>query len=241
MSSQKPNPRSWRPPSNLRQRSRTEGSPLSPSVVRCRPTERLASPAPATCLRELAMAHNGRIVATAARSPSPPARDGGRYELVAHALERWATAVLTVVDCQSDPRTIDLWGRVAGASSSTLRVWCSAAGCGTKASLDFARMLRAITSAHPHETWDPCNVLDVVDRRTLDGLMARSGFSHVPPAAPDADTLLAGHRFDLHPRAGEVIRRRLAARSNNHGPLAARGRVAKHAHTHGLRSIGSSY
>lgn len=101
---------------------------------------------------------------------------GGRRPPIAHAAERWARLVTAILDCPYDPRTLEQWGEVAGVARGTLRAWCRAARLPAKASLDFARLLRAVSHARDSN----CNVhdvLDVVDERTLKRLCARGGLN----------------------------------------------------------------
>lgn len=93
-----------------------------------------------------------------------------------HAAERWAAIVLAVLDLPCDPRTLESWGRAVGAGRGTLRCWCRAAHLAPKASLDFARLLRAVVRSQDGG-WDPYNILDVVDSRTLKGLLRRGGLA----------------------------------------------------------------
>ena len=96
-----------------------------------------------------------------------------------HAAQRWANAVFGVIDSETDPTTIAAWGHGVGAGRGTLRVWCRAAKVSAKASLDFARVLRAVVVARECG-WDPQNLLDIVDERTLRKLLTRSGFEGSP-------------------------------------------------------------
>lgn len=58
-------------------------------------------------------------------------------------LSRWVDAIVAVIDTESDPRTVDCWANLVGASPSALRAWCDVAEIGAKRSLDLARVLRA--------------------------------------------------------------------------------------------------
>ena len=81
-----------------------------------------------------------------------------------HAAARWAHAVVGILGAPTDPTTVAAWGRRIGVSNGALRGWCRAARVRGKASLDFARMLRAVVQAGKRG-WDPQNLLDVVDDR----------------------------------------------------------------------------
>lgn len=101
--------------------------------------------------------------ADASKSPEP------------HAAARWARAVIPIIDSPRDPRTIAVWGRVVAASPGALRNWCRTVGLSPRRSLVFARLLRAVWLRR--EGHKPENLLDVVDRRTLDGLLRLAGFN----------------------------------------------------------------
>jgi hypothetical protein len=100
--------------------------------------------------------------------------DAGDILLEAHAAARWARAIVPIIDCPGDPKTIALWGRWIAVSSGALRNWCRTAGVPARRSLIFGRLLRAVhlSDGGRHK---PENVLDVVDRRTLVALLRSSG------------------------------------------------------------------
>jgi CheY-like chemotaxis protein len=106
--------------------------------------------------------------ALTARSGEAP-----RYE--AHAAARWARMLVAVIPSPRDPRTIADWSRVVFASPGALRNWCRMAGTTPRRSLVFARLLRAVALADGERK--PENLLDVVDRRTLVGLLRLAGLN----------------------------------------------------------------
>ena len=120
-----------------------------------------------------------------ARAGSPPQQDQ-------NAASRWASLIIRAIDCPNDPRNLTAWGRFVGASVPTLRARCAAIDTSTKASLDFARLLRVIVIANG-STWDPSVQLDVHDLRTLRRLLNDGGIARLPAgvAAPPL-----GHFFD---------------------------------------------
>jgi hypothetical protein len=98
----------------------------------------------------------------------------GRMRPVSHAAARWAQSVVRVLDCPFDPKTLALWAQAVGVSEGALRDRCRAARCRPKQSLDFARLLRAVTQSQ-RRGWDPFNLLDIVNQRTMKNLMSRGG------------------------------------------------------------------
>ena len=96
--------------------------------------------------------------------------------LVPHAADRWAKAVTGILDCPFDPKTVAMWGKAIGVSEGTLRDWCRVAHCRPKSSLDFARLLRAIVQSQERD-WDPFNLLDVANERTMRNLLQRGGLA----------------------------------------------------------------
>jgi len=94
--------------------------------------------------------------------------------LVSHAADRWAKAVAGILDCPFDPKTVAMWGKAIGVSEGTLRDWCRVARCRPKSSLDCGRLLRAIVQSQEHD-WDPFNLLDVANERTMRNLLQRGG------------------------------------------------------------------
>jgi hypothetical protein len=93
-----------------------------------------------------------------------------------YAAERWASAILKVVISSEDPKTIEHWGRLAGASRGTVITWCRAAHVSPRRSLELARLLRALrlTGGRPADLQD---VMDIVEPRTIKRLVARAGIS----------------------------------------------------------------
>jgi hypothetical protein len=110
------------------------------------------------------------------------------------AQERWARAVVAALDSPQDPRTVALWARLAGASESTLRACCQRARSRAKASLDLARVLRALRKASV-QPMEPLDALDVSDPRTLDCLLRKAGLAGLPATLWCARQVLARQRF----------------------------------------------
>lgn len=93
-----------------------------------------------------------------------------------HAAQRWSAVVVAATDATADPRTLEMWAHCAGVSVGALRTWCRAAQTSARASLYFTRMLRALVHS-PNGEWDPFDVLDIVDDRTLQAFLLRCGFA----------------------------------------------------------------
>jgi hypothetical protein len=101
-------------------------------------------------------------------------------EYVAHASERWARAVVAARQCPHDPTTLRAWGSFIGVSRGALRAWCAVANQPAKASLDLARLIRALTIANRTGEWAPADLLDIVDQRTIRNLLVKGGLSKRP-------------------------------------------------------------
>jgi hypothetical protein len=132
---------------------------------------------------------------------------------VPHAAERWAQAVTGIMECPSDPKTVGMWAKAIGVGEGTLRDWCRAAHCRPKPSLDCARLLRAIVQAQAHG-WDPFNLLDVVNERTMKNLLQRGGMSELlsteAPLTPR--DFVAAQRYITDAAALEALKAAVDAR-----------------------------
>jgi ActR/RegA family two-component response regulator len=129
----------------------------------------------------------------------------------AHALERWARAVVGATMTERDPRTLQEWGRSIGVSVGGLRSWCYTAGIQARQSLIFARLLRAsLIGAWRHERLE--NLLDVVDRRTLQKMLAMSGAVETDwnNGAHSVEQYLTRQTIVTNPNALREVRRDLA-------------------------------
>lgn len=91
-----------------------------------------------------------------------------------YAAERWANAVYAVSKSRDDPRTVTHWGRLVGASRSTLSTWCRAVGLSPRHSLELARLIRALLATHGQVALLQ-QVLDISEPRTLNRLLQRAG------------------------------------------------------------------
>jgi DNA-binding response OmpR family regulator len=109
-----------------------------------------------------------------------------KRHFVSPAARRWARLACAATSLAVDPKTIAEWARSAGVARGTLCIWCAAAGVKPKLGFDFARLLRCVVR-HGGESWAFRDILDVVDPRTLDRLLARAG---MPAMVPSVETFL---------------------------------------------------
>jgi len=115
------------------------------------------------------------VVSDKIRNDTSPAKlESGEHE--AHAAARWARALIPILGAPKDPRTLAGWSRLANASRGALRTWCVTVGISPRRSLVFARLLRAVLLGRGGRS-RPENLLDVVDRRTLAGLLKLAGLN----------------------------------------------------------------
>jgi hypothetical protein len=148
--------------------------------------------------------------------------------LVAHAADRWARAVVGILECPFDPKTITMWGKSIGVSEGALRDWCKVARCRPKSSLDFARLLRAIVQSEEYG-WDPFNLLDVANERTMRNLLKRGGLSDL--LSTNAPVTLRGfllkQRFVTNDVALNALAQSLELRTTELGSVRAGGRPSR--------------
>ncbi len=175
---------------------------------------------------EVTTAHNGdtllagrglsqlvhRSGAADARS-APNDAPGAAVWSEAHAAARWANAVMPVFDSPRDPRTLADWSRCAAASPGTLKNWCRTARLSPRRSLVLARLLRVVLR-RPQCGHAPHDLLDVVDRRTVAGLLRLAGIATGNPAdlPDDAETFLENQSLIRDPAALAELRRALRRR-----------------------------
>jgi CheY-like chemotaxis protein len=130
--------------------------------------------------------------------------EGQAIEPESHASSRWAAAVVPLIRCQKDPRTIAMWGRWIGSSPGAIRNWCHTAGITARRSLIFGRLLRAVV-LRQRSAEAPQDLLDVVDTRTLDGLFRLAGFDNGELPA-DVDDFLQQQQLVKSAHALEKVR-----------------------------------
>lgn len=124
-----------------------------------------------------------------ATSVAPPANTEGRLIEEAHAAARWARALAPLMVSERDPRTITTWSHTVFVSPGALRNWCRTAGVSARRSLVLARLLRVahLSQGGRHR---PEDILDIVDRRTLVGLLKCAGLDPQAPYPKDAAEFL---------------------------------------------------
>lgn len=128
----------------------------------------------------------------------------------AHSASRWAAAIWPVLIARSDPRTLDDWSRCAGVSQSALKTWCRMARVSPKRSLNLARLLRAILRSRSHG-YPLEESLDIVDERTLAGLLRAAGVTsgNAVDFPTDIDTFLKTQSLVPNQLALHNLRQRL--------------------------------
>jgi hypothetical protein len=105
------------------------------------------------------------------------------------AATRWAALVLSTIDVEDDPKTILQWARSIGLSRSVLCERCRLVRIPTHDARDFARLVRAICRSG--DVWQPENILDLADTRTLRKLLSRAGLSDLRNGPPSLEDFLA--------------------------------------------------
>jgi hypothetical protein len=133
--------------------------------------------------------------------------------LTAHAAVRVAGIVVKAIESRHDPRTINDWARIVGASPGALRSWCRAAKVSSKHSLDLARLLRAVVWSRDTGS-APEQLLDVVDPRTLQKLLQLGEQLSTRARLPmTVEELLRGQRWIQSPEIIDAIRRAIRIRA----------------------------
>jgi hypothetical protein len=128
-----------------------------------------------------------------------------------HAAMRWAKVVVAAIDSEFDPRTLAAWGKTVGVSSGALRTWCRTAHTSPRTSLYFCRMLRAVALAELRG-WEPENILDVVDERTLRKLLEQAGIGAKNSEVPTVAGFVRRQRFVSNPSNIVAVLNELALR-----------------------------
>jgi len=130
------------------------------------------------------------------RSPARVGHLEMPIDVVDHAADRVACAMVAAVACPTDPRTLAEWSGHVGVSRGAVRAWCAAAHVQARACLDFVRVLRAVYLSDG-QAWDLHGFLNVVDARSLSRLLARGALTDClrRPHAPSVEEFLTTQRF----------------------------------------------
>lgn len=134
-----------------------------------------------------------------------------------HAAVRWADAIAGALASPSDPKTLGAWSRAVGASPSSLRAWCRAAGESCHATLDLVRVIRGMALAEVIG-WNPWNLFDIVDERTMRAFHQRCGLCR-PDVAPRVPEFIATTRLIKHDANRDALLLRLRPSDENDLPL----------------------
>jgi CheY-like chemotaxis protein len=154
------------------------------------------------------------VAATLERHARPSRRAaaaGGLDGQQGHPAVRLARVVVPVLDSSRDPRTLTEWSRLVFVPPGALRNWCRMAGLSPRRWLVFARLLRAVSLAHRGQH-KPENLLDVVDRRTLVGLLRFAGLDPEGGFPHTIDAFLQQQVLVRDRETLSEIKRALAAR-----------------------------
>ncbi len=159
-----------------------------------------------------------------ASAPRPHEMNGtassGCREQRAHAVARWANAIVPLIDAPSDPKTLARWSRCIFVSPGALRNWCRTASISPRRSLVFARLLRAVV-LNEHGDRRLENLLDVVDRRTLTGLLEFAGFEGPAQFPSDPEAFLGRQNLIRDADALRELRRSLDERREQRSAVMA--------------------
>jgi hypothetical protein len=120
-----------------------------------------------------------------------------------HSIERWARAVVALLDAEDDVRTTGEWSRRIGISLTQLREYCRLADVPAKSSLNLARLLRAIV--HQEETaWPLKYTLNISDERTLSRMLQKANWI-TPTVSATAEDFIRAQRIATTPVAIESL------------------------------------
>ncbi len=94
--------------------------------------------------------------------------------LALHPVEQWVGIVLAALDLAADPKSVSAYCLKVGICRSTFRERCVRVGIKPKATVDFARLLRARVLQDTRGI-PLLDTLDVAETRTLKRLLAKAG------------------------------------------------------------------
>lgn len=119
----------------------------------------------------------------------------------ASTAERWASYVLRGSNSDMDLKTLAVWAREIAVSYTTLCETCRLICVKPRDARDFARVWRAIVRLTP-ENYEFASVFDISDRRTLNSILDRAGFSADMPEHLSVQYFLEHQRFITRENAG---------------------------------------
>lgn len=130
----------------------------------------------------------------------------------AHAAARWAEPIVRIIEAQQDSRTLSEFGRAVFVSVGCFRNWCHTARVSSRASLSFARALRAVYRFEQDHSTRPENLLSIVDQRTILKFVKKCGGRG--DRLPDSVTeFLQSQQFIKNPDAIAAVRMALMQRA----------------------------
>jgi len=129
----------------------------------------------------------------------------------AYAAARWAQPIVRVIGAQHDPRTLTQFGKAVFVSVGCFRNWCRTTRISSRASLLFARALRAVYRYEHDPSTRPENLLSIVDQRTIVKFVKKCG-GHGDRLPDSVADFLQRQQFVANPDAIEAIRKQLNAR-----------------------------
>jgi hypothetical protein len=109
---------------------------------------------------------------------------------------RWVMITSAVVYASTDTPNLRQWAKRVHVSRSTLCNRCHAAGAPAKASLTLARLVRTLIARD--SAWFPEAEMDIVDPRTLAGIMMTAGVpDYQSGRRPTLETILIGSAWPI--------------------------------------------
>jgi two-component system, response regulator RegA len=146
-----------------------------------------------------------RVLAQQPETPGNGRREPPLVPPEAHAAARWAQPIARAVEAHHDPRTLREFGRAVFVSVGCFRNWCRTAGVSPRASLSFARALRAVYRFEQDGSTRPENILSIVDQRTIAKFVKKCGGDgdHLPNTVTQ---FLAEQQFIGNREAVEAVR-----------------------------------
>jgi ActR/RegA family two-component response regulator len=149
---------------------------------------------------ERALARQSHLAEAVAESVSAP--------MEYHAAARWAKPIVRAIDAPHDPRTLAEFGRAVFVSVGCFRNWCRTMRVSSRASLLFARALRAVSRFEKDRSTRPEHLLSMVDQRTIVKFVKKCGGDG--DRLPDSvASFLECQEFVVDPNAIEAVRRQL--------------------------------